>query len=597
MADCMRAGVSSIIAIPSPPRSFQCMTLLANCEKTTTADSGSGERVGAAMIRTRDCLHNRVIVGQNKPDKGGENVRSWLRMIKDLTIRPKVKQIRKSPQYSFDEDLNKPLSRQTVKEILSTSTDVVFREFFLQGKERISCMLAAIDGMVDKNQLDQFILKPLMVDLAGHPEMAQLTIANVLDKTIQSILPGLELKKISKMAEALDAILSGDAVIFFGESIEALVFGARGWANRGVAEPITESIVKGPREGFSETLRINTSLLRRKIKHPSLRMISLKLGDLTNTDIVVTYIEKVARPDIVAEVFRRLGTIKMDSMLGNGYIEEMIEDNPYSPFPQIAFTERPDVMAGKLLEGKVGIIVDGTPIVLSVPATLTQFLNVNEDYYQRAMVAILGRFIRYLGFFLALLAPSIYIAVTTVHQEIIPTDLLMSISAGQQGVPFPALLEALIMTVVLEILQEAGLRLPKPIGSTIGIVGALVIGDAAVKASLVSPLMVIVIGLTAIASYAIPTFDLGLAVRIIRFPFMLLAGSLGFFGISVGLYMLTIHLLSLRSFGVPYLSPIAPLRIRALLQDTFVRAPWWAMKRRPQLIDVKEPQSGGKGKG
>ena len=231
-----------------------------------------------------------------------------------------------------------------------------------------------------------------------------------------------------------------------------------------------------------------------------------------------------------------------------------------------------------------------------VPATLTQFLSVNEDYYQRAMVAILGRSIRYLGFFLALLAPSIYIAVTTVHQEIIPTDLLLSISAGRQGVPFPALLEALIMMTVLEILQEAGLRLPKAIGQTIGIVGALIIGDAAVKASLVTPLMVIVIGITAVSSYAIPYYDLGIAVRLIRFPLMILAGTLGFFGVSVGLYGIAIHLLSLRSFGVPYLSPISPLRIRDLLQDTFIRAPRWAMKRRPQLVDIEEPRSGGKGK-
>ena len=542
--------------------------------------------------------HNSPFIGQNMLDKGGDNVHSWIKMLKELTIRPKgIKQIRKSPSFSFDEELDKPLSGQTVKEILSKSSDVVFREFFLQGKERIPCLLAAVDGMVDKNQLDQFILKPLMVDLVGHPEMAQLTISNVLDIMLQNILPGLELKKVSKMGDAIDAILSGDAVIFFGESKEALVFGARGWVNRGVTEPTTESIIKGPREGFSETLRINTSLLRRKIKHPSLRIISLKLGDLTKTDIVVTYIDKIAKQDIVSEVFRRLSAIKMDSMLGNSYIEEMIEDNPYSPFPQMAFTERPDVLAGRLLEGKVGIIVDGTPIVLMVPAGLTQFLGVNEDYYQRAIVAILSRFIRYLGFFMALFAPSIYIAVTTFHQEIIPADLLMSIMAGRSGVPFPALLEALVMLLSLEVLQEAGLRLPKPIGSAMGIVGALVIGDSAVKAGLVSPLMVIVVGITAVSSYAIPTFDLGLAIRIIRIPFMILAGTLGFFGVSVGLYALTIHLLSMRSFGVPYLSPIAPLRIRALLQDTFARAPWWAMKRRPKLIDVEEPQSGGKGKG
>lgn len=519
----------------------------------------------------------------------------WLKMMKDLTIRPKgERKIREAPPYPFDGDMNNPLSGTKVKELLSLSSDVVFREFFIQGKERIPCQLVAVDGMVDKNQLDMFVLKPLMVDLVGHPEVAQLTLANVVDRSFQNLLPGLEFKKINKIGAALDAILSGDAVIFFGDSTEALVFGARGWDKRSVTEPTTEAVVKGPHEGFGETLRINTSLLRRKIKHPALRIISLKLGTLTSTDLVVTYMDKLASPDLVSEVMRRLGKINVDSVLGNGYIEEMIEDDPYSPFPQIAYTERPDVLAGKLLEGKVGIIVDGTPIVLCVPATLTNFLSVNEDYYERPLSVILFRFVRYLGAFIALLAPSIYIAVTTFHQEIIPTDLLVSIIAGRQGVPFPALLEALVMLIILEILQEAGLRLPKAIGQTIGIVGALIIGDAAVKAGLVSPLMVIVVGLTAVASYAVPYYDFSTALRIVRFPFMLLAGFLGFFGLSVGLYLLAIHLLTLRSFGVPYLSPIAPLRVRALLQDTLVRAPRWAMRKRPQLIDIVKPGPGDK---
>lgn len=522
-------------------------------------------------------------------------MKSWMNMFKELTVRPKgERKIRKSPPYAFDEDLNKPLSGQKVKEILSKSSDMVFREFFLQGKERIPCMLVVVDGLINKEIINDFVLKPLMGDLSNNRELSQVTLANVVDATMQSLIPGIELKKISKMSEAVDSILSGDSVIFFGDLTEAVVIGARGWPNRGVNEPIAESIVKGPHEGFSETLRINTSLLRRKIKHPALRIISLKLGDMTNTELVVTYIEKIASPDIISEVLIRLSKIKMDSVIDVGYIEEMIEDNPYSPFPQIAYTERPDVLAGKLLEGKVGIMLDGTPIVLLLPAVLTQFLSVNEDYYQRAMTAILSRFVRYVGAFVAVVAPSTYIAVTTFHQEIIPTDLLMSIAAGREGVPFPALLEALTMTIVLEILQEAGLRLPKPIGQTIGIVGALIIGDAAVTAGLVSPLMVIIIGLTAVASYAIPYYDLSLAVRLIRFPLMILAGILGFFGVAVGIYAIIIHLLSLRSFGVPYTSPIAPLRIRAFLQDTFVRAPWWALKRRPHLIDVKEPRSNGK---
>jgi spore germination protein KA len=505
------------------------------------------------------------------------------------------RKVRKIPEYAFEEEMNEPISGAKVKEILSKSSDLVFREFTIIGKEKIPCLLAVIDGMADKDQLDQFILKPLMVDFAGQSEAAQLTVANVSDHIIQYLLPGLEFKKISKLGQALDAILSGDAVLFFGQSTGALVFGARGWAYRAIAEPTSETVIKGPHEGFTETLRINTSLIRRKIKHPSLRIISMKIGNLTKTDLVVTYVEKLADPKVVTEVLKRLSKIKMDGVIGSGYIEEMIEDFPYSPFPQIAYTERPDVLAGKMLEGKVGIIVDGTPIVLVVPAVLTQFLNVNEDYYVRAMSVILFRFIRYIGALVAVLAPSIYIAVTTFHQEIIPTDLLMNISVGREGVPFPALLEALFMTVVLEIVQEAGLRLPKPIGQTIGIVGALVIGDAAVKASLVSPLMVIVIGLTAVANYAIPYYDLSIAVRLLRFPLMILAGILGFFGVAFGLYMGLIHLLSLRSFGVPYTSPVAPLRIRALLQDTLVRAPWWALKRRPKFSDAAKPKMEGEG--
>lgn len=544
----------------------------------------------------RRLANNRLVAGQNKQNKEGEVVSSWLKMLKDLTIRPKGdRQVRKSPTYSFDEDMNKPLSGTKIKEIFADSSDIIFREFFLQGKERIPCMLAVVDGLVDRKLLDEFVLKPLMVDLTGHPEMKQLTLSNIAEK-IQSLLPGLEITKISKMGEAIDDILSGDSVLFFGTATEAVALGARGWDKRSITEPVTETIVKGPHEGFSETLLVNISLLRRKIKHPSLRIITLKIGDLTNTDLVVTYMDKIASQDIVSEVIRRINKIKIDGVLANNYIEEMIEDNPYSPFPQVAYTERPDVMAAKLLEGKVGIILDGTPIALVVPTTLTQFLGVNEDYFTRPLVVNLFRMIRYVGAFMAILAPSIYIAVTTFHQEIIPTDLMLSIAAGREGVPFPALLEALTMTFILEVLQEAGLRLPKPIGATIGIVGALIIGEAAVKASLVSPLMVIIIGITAVASYTIPYYDLSLAVRLMRFPMMILAGVFGFFGVSVGLYMVAIHLLSLRSFGVPYLSPVIPLRIRALLQDTFVRAPWWALKRRPQLIDVDEPHSGKKGK-
>lgn len=520
-------------------------------------------------------------------------MKSWFKMIKDLTLRPHSRKVRKSPTLSIDQERDEPLSGERIREELSKSSDIIFRDFSLRAKEEIPCLMAYVDGLIDKTLIDNFVLRVLMVEAANDPDFKKFTINSVMDGILRFLTPASEIKKISKMGDALDAILSGDAVLFFIDLSEALVIGVRGWPSRSISEPQTESTIRGPQEGFTETLRTNTTLLRRKIKHPSLRIVSLKMGDLTKTDVVLCYIEKLVSPDILSEVLQRLSRIKMDGVLASNYLEEMIEDGSYSPFPTIYHTERPDSVAANLLEGRIGIMVDGTPTVLIVPITLVKLMQVNEDYYERAIAVILIRFVRYLGAAIAVLAPSIYIAVTTFHQEILPTSLALSIAAGREGVPFPALLEALLMTLTLEILQEAGLRLPKAIGQTIGIVGALIIGDAAVKASLVSPLMVIVIGITAVASYTIPAYDLGIAVRLTRFPLMLLAGTLGFYGVSIGLYGGLIHLLSLRSFGVPYLSPIAPLRIRAFLQDTFVRAPLWAMRRRPELIEVEDPKSGG----
>jgi spore germination protein KA len=514
-------------------------------------------------------------------------------MMKDLTLRPHTRKIRKVPTLAIDEEWKNPINVDRIKEELSKSSDIIFRDFTLRAKVEISCILAVVDGLIDKHLLDSYILKILMIDAVDDPDLKKIDLDNVQDNILRLLTPTNEIKKINLMGDAIDALLSGDAVLFFKESQEALVIGARGWQSRSVDEPQTESTIRGPKEGFTETLRTNTSLVRRRIKHPALRMISMKIGDLSKTDVVIAYVENIASPDIVSEVIRRLSRVKINGIVSGDVLEEFIEDVPYSPFPQIYHTERPDIIAGNLLEGFVAILVDGTPTALLVPITLAGFMQINEDYYERAMIVILLRFVRYLGAVIAVLAPSIYIAVTTFHQEILPTPLALSIAAGREATPFPALIEALLMTLTLEILQEAGLRLPKPIGQTIGIVGALVIGDAAVKASLVSPIMVIVIGLTAVSSYAIPAYDLGIAVRLTRFPLMILAGTMGFFGVGIGLYAGLIHLLSIRSFGVPYMSPIAPLRIRAFLQDTFVRAPWWAMKRRPHLLDTHNPKSGG----
>jgi hypothetical protein len=273
--------------------------------------------------------------------------------------------------------------------------------------------------------------------------------------------------------------------------------------------------------------------------------------------------------------------------LGSGYIEEFIEDAPFSPFPQIQNTERPDVVCASLAEGKIAIVVDNTPFVLIVPMTFWTGLQAAEDYYERFLYTTFIRWVRFALLNIALFFPSLYVAITTFHPQLLPTNLIISVAAAREGIPFPAVVEAIIMEFMFEALREAGIRLPKPVGSAVSIVGALVIGQAAVQAGIISAPMVIVVAATGIASFGIPRYNLGIAYRMLRFPILILAGMLGIFGVIVGAISILIHLVTLRSFGVPYLSPLAP-RGNGSLKDVLVRAPRWSMNERPTFIKGKD---------
>ena len=307
----------------------------------------------------------------------------------------------------------------------------------------------------------------------------------------------------------------------------------------------------------------------------------MTIGDLSKTDVVISYIEGIVPEGVLSEVRQRLNRIQIDGVLESGYIEEFIEDATFSPFPTVQYTERPEVVAANLLEGKVAILVDGTPFVLIVPMTFWGALNASEDYYERFMIATVLRWIRLTFGFIALALPSLYVALISFQQEMVPTTFLISIAKSQEATPFPAVVEAFLMEVMFEGLREAGVRLPKAVGSAVSIVGALVLGQAAVQAGIISAPMVIVVATTGIASFTIPRFNLGIGIRMLRFPLLALAGTLGFFGITVGLLLVLLHMASLRSFGIPYFSPLAPFT-RGSIRDVLVRAPWWSMKTRPQ---------------
>jgi len=325
-------------------------------------------------------------------------------------------------------------------------------------------------------------------------------------------------------------------------------------------------------------------LLRRKIKDPNLWLETKQIGRVTKTDVAIMFIKGIASEDVVEEVRTRLDRIDIDSILESGYIEELIQDETFTPFPTVYNSERPDVIAAELLEGKIAILVDGTPFVLVVPALFISFLHAAEDYYQRADISSLIRILRYVGILISLLAPSLYVAITTFHQEMLPTPLLLGLAAQREGVPFPAFIEALVMEVAFEILREAGLRMPRTIGPAVSVVGTLVIGQAAVEAGIVSAAMVIVVAITAISSFVFPSYSMSNAFRILRFPMMGLAASFGLFGIIVGIIALVLHLCSLRTFGVPYMSPFAPM-IPVDQKDAVIRLPRWALFSRPRLIN------------
>jgi spore germination protein KA len=480
---------------------------------------------------------------------------------------------------------NLPLSktladnRTTIQTIFANCTDFVFRELSI-GQERVPALLLYVNGIVDEQTVNQNILKSLVNIQCSNLEIS----GSNNNKIIKNVF--LEIDNISEIVtfgEVADAVLTGSVALLLEGTAIALKIGTKGFQGRAVTEPVTEGVVRGPREGFTESLRTNTALLRHKIKTPNLKLEKFILGKSTKTEVNIAYLEGTANPKVIAEVKKRISLIDVDSVLESAYIEELIEDQPFTVFPQVDHSERPDKIAGGILQGQVAIFTDGTPFVLIVPTMMFQFLQSSEDYYDRSIYATTVRMVRFFFLNLALLLPSLYIAITTFHRGLLPTPLLLSITAARERAPFPTIVETLFMEITFEALREAGIRLPKPVGQAVSIVGGLVIGDAAVQASMVSPTTVIVVALTGIASFGIPSYSFALAIRILRFPMIIFASTLGLFGILLGLLVMQAHLVSLRSFGVPYFAPVAPFNLKDA-KDLVMRFPWWAMGERPLLI-------------
>lgn len=466
-------------------------------------------------------------------------------------------------------------NKKMLEDYFKDCSDIIIKPF--QIENGIHALAISVDGMVDNDLMTEAMKSLMSIEI----ETSDIT------KMKEKVIPFAEVNETNNFSDLMLGILNGELGILVDKNTQSLLISMRGYKTRSIAEPETESAVRGPREGFIESLRVNTSMIRRKLKTPHLKTKAYRMGRYTCTDVALVYIDNIIDPNLVKEADRRLNMIDIDGILESGYIEELIQDNIYSPFPQFKYSERPDTVSAALLQGKFAIFVDGTPDVLIAPTVFINLMQASEDYYERFMAATLIRWLRFLFLFLALTTPAFYIAFSTHHQDIIPTTLLLSIIAAHESIPFPAIFEALIMEVTFEALREASVRLPKTIGQAVSILGALVVGQAAVEAGIVSAPMVIVVSVTGIASFTIPTFNAGIAIRMLRFPIMFAASLFGIFGIFMSLLLVLGHLANLKSFGVPYLSPLAPLRIKDL-KDAVVAAPWPFMKERPEYVTVQD---------
>lgn len=457
--------------------------------------------------------------------------------------------------------------------------DAIVRDFTVGGVDGWRAFAVYIDGISDKLIINTHMLEPLMLLTRPEPEVSSQERIKVVES---ALLPSNQVSVVNKWEKVIPAVLTGASVVFVDGCDSAIIVETKGWEHRSVSTPQTEAVVRGPHDAFTENFRANTGLIRARLRSERLVTEMLSVGRLARTDVAVMYIDGLTNAKLVEEVKRRIEAIDVDYLSESGAFEQFIEDSPWLSIPQILSTERPDRIATMLTEGHVAIFVGQSPFVLAVPVVFWTMVHSPEDAYLQMPFGSFLRMVRWLALFTAMLLPSFYIAVTNYHPEMLPTDLLLAIAGAREQVPFPVIFEMLIMEFAIELIREAGIRIPSVIGPTIGIVGALIIGQTAVQAGIVSPLLVIVIAVTALAGFTIPNYNLGFAVRIIRFVFLAAAAFFGFYGIGLLAAVVLVRLCVQKSFGVPLLAPIAPSMGSS--PDVLMRGPAYLMNQRPTYL-------------
>ncbi|KQL40004.1 spore gernimation protein GerK [Bacillus sp. FJAT-25509] len=451
---------------------------------------------------------------------------------------------------------------EMIQEYLSHTEDLVVK--IIHKNTQIFAILF-LESMIKIEALQSFIIEPILRETK--------------DET-GNIVKSYEIKNSTNISELGDSLLDGFCLILEENNSFGTLAAAPDDKGRAIQEPANEQNINGAHDGFVESINTNIQLLRKRIRTPELKVKYFTIGKITNTRVAMVYIDSIANQKLVEVIEERISGVELDSLQSTGHLEELIEDNTFSPFPQVLNTERPDRAVSYLLDGKINLLVDGNPTVSIVPITFFAFYQAPDDYTHRWLIGSFFRIIRVFSFIIAICLPAIYIAIVSFHSEILPIGILYSIRVSLEFVPFLPLAEAFMMQIILELLKEAAIRLPSPIAQTIGIVGGLVIGTAIVEAHLVSNTMIVVIGFTAIASFVAPVSEMGTSMRLLGFPTMIMASVLGFFGITLSLMLIFMHMCKLKSFGMPYFSPMAPFR-KEDIKDTFMRLPIWKQNTRP----------------
>ncbi len=464
-----------------------------------------------------------------------------------------------------------------IKRAFTDCDDVVMREIRFGKDKAIRGFIAFVDNIVLRSAIENPVLINLLARAETKPGAG--VIKRVLD---ESIAVG-ECSLIDSFKAVFDAMLIGDTVILIDGEDKAIVVSTKGWPSRGVNKAETEVVVQGPKDAFNEMVSINTVLVRRRIRDTRLKVKRLMAGKTSNTTISVMYMEGVARKQIVDDVIKSIENIKTDIIPDSGYFVQLTEKSSMTPFPTMQLTERPDKTASAISEGRVAVIVDNTPFAIIVPATLNVFFQSAEDYYDRWEIMSFLRLIRYVAAVIAVCLPGLYVALTVYHPSVIPTALALKIASTRGNVPFPTVVEVLIMELAFELLREAGVRLPSPVSSTIGIVGGIVIGQSAVEAGLVGPAVVIVSAIAGICSFVVPSIAFVSAMRLVKYFVLLLSSVMGLFGFWLSIAVIVVHLCSLKTFGIPYMFPFCSGSVNGWsdLKDSIIRMPFSKMKKRP----------------